>query len=125
MPVDLNDAFARVVAPWTPLIVGELNGQHVKIALLEGSFVWHHHEDADELFLVLEGTLTMRYRDRPDERIGPGQLTIVPRGVAHCPVVDRGAVRVLLMEPVGTVNTGSAGGPRTVVPEVLGRATEG
>lgn len=117
MPVDLSVAFQAVTAPWTPLIVGALNGQHVKVAVLEGAFVWHHHVDADELFYVLEGVLTMRYRDRPDEVVGPGQLTIVPRGVEHCPNALDGPVKVMLFELAGTVNTGTAGGERTVVPE--------
>ena len=119
MPVDLSAAFEAVTAPWTPLIVGALNGQHVKVAVLDGAFVWHHHDASDELFYVLEGSLTMRYRDRPDEVIEPGQLTIVPRGVEHCPEALAGPVKVLLFEPAGTVNTGSAGGERTVVPKHL------
>lgn len=119
MPVDLADAFTRVPAPWTPLVVGTLNGQHVKIAVLDGSFVWHQHPDADELFHVLSGRLTLRFRDRPDQVLGPGQLTIVPRGVEHCPVAEDGPVQVVLFEPIGTRNTGDVGGARTVVPAHL------
>ena len=120
MRIDLDEAFAAVTAPWTPLIVGELNGQHVKVAVLDGTFVWHHHEQADELFYVLDGTLRLRFADRPDLTLGPGQLAIVPRGVEHCPQTVDGPVRVLLFEPAGTVNTGTAGGERTVAPRHLG-----
>ena len=116
MRVDLDAAFGAVSAPWTPLVVGELNGQHVKVAVLDGTFVWHHHEDADELFFVVEGTLRLRLADRPDVTLGPGQLAVVPRGVPHCPETVGGPVKVLLFEPAGTVNTGSAGGDRTVEP---------
>lgn len=108
--------FEQVERPWNPLIVGALNGQHVKVGVLDGRFVWHAHDAADEMFLVLEGRLTMRYRDRPDETVEPGQFTIVPRGVDHLPEAMDGPVKVLLFEPEGTVNTGTAGGERTVVP---------
>ena len=114
--VDLDDAFDAVTAPWNPLIVGALNGQHVKVAVLDGTFVWHQHEHADELFYVLRGTLLLRFEDRPDLTLQPGQLAIVPRGVSHCPQTIGGPVRVLLFEPSGTVNTGTAGGDRTVTP---------
>ena len=116
MRVDLDAAFGAVAAPWTPLVVGELNGQHVKVAVLDGTFVWHDHAHADELFFVVEGTLRLRMADRPDVTLGPGQFSIVPRGVSHCPETVGGPVKVVLFEPAGTVNTGSAGGARTVDP---------
>lgn len=97
---------------WSPRIVGELNGQHVKLAKLEGEFVWHSHADEDELFLVISGQLSMELRDRTIE-LSPGELFIVPRGVEHRPGAE-GTACVLLFEPVGTVNTGEAGDPRTV-----------
>lgn len=116
MVTGLAKCFEQVERPWNPLIVGALNGQHVKVGVLDGRFVWHAHDAADEMFLVLEGRLTMRYRDRPDETVEPGQFTIVPRGVDHLPEAMDGPVKVLLFEPEGTVNTGTAGGERTVVP---------
>ncbi|MEM1417939.1 MAG: cupin domain-containing protein [Myxococcota bacterium] len=104
--VNLAAKLARFDERWSPRIVGELNGQHVKLAKLEGEFVWHRHADADELFLVLEGTLLMRLRDG-DVRLEAGEMLIVPRGVEHQPVAE-GVVHVLLFEPAGTLNTGDA-----------------
>jgi mannose-6-phosphate isomerase-like protein (cupin superfamily) len=112
-PVDLSEKLAQFTAHWSPRIVGELNGQHVKLAKLAGAFVWHHHEREDELFLVLRGTLTMEYRDR-SVQVREGQFVIVPRGVEHRPVVADGEVSVLLFEPAGTLNTGNVESERTV-----------
>lgn len=89
---------------WSPKIVGELNGQHVKLAKLKGEFVWHKHEQEDELFLVIKGTLRMEYRDRT-EVIHEGEFLIVPRGVEHRPVAEE-EVSVMLFEPASTLNTG-------------------
>ena len=97
---------------WSPRIVGDVNDVQVKLAKLEGEFVWHHHEAEDELFLVVTGRLTMRFRDR-DEILGPGELIIVPRGVEHQPVADEGTA-VLLVEPRTTLNTGNVRNERTV-----------
>lgn len=97
---------------WSPRIVGELNDAYVKLVKLKGEFVWHHHENEDELFLVLKGRLQIKLHDR-DLWLGEGELAIIPRGVEHLPVADE-EVHVLLMEPKTTVNTGSAGGDRTV-----------
>jgi mannose-6-phosphate isomerase-like protein (cupin superfamily) len=110
--VNLDEKLARFSDHWHPRIIGELNGQHVKVVKLSGEFVWHHHDDADELFLVLRGDLTIRLRDR-DVRLGPGELFIVPRGVEHQPVAD-GEAHVLLFEPAGTLNTGNVRSERTV-----------
>ena len=97
---------------WSPRIVGMLNGQHVKIAKLKGEFVWHHHQNEDELFLVLKGRLTIKLRDR-DVVLEEGECVIVPRGVEHKPVVED-EVHVLLFEPVGTLNTGNVRNDRTL-----------
>ncbi len=110
--IDLKDKLAAIDDHWQPRIVAELNGQHMKLAKLKGEFVWHHHENEDEAFLVLEGRLTLRFRDR-DLELGPGQCVVVPRGVEHLPVADQ-ECSVLLFEPAGTLNTGTAGGERTV-----------
>lgn len=116
--VNLEDSLARIREPWSPRIVGALNGQHVKLARLRGEFVWHRHEEADELFLVLSGTLRMELRDGAVE-IDPGEFLIVPRGVEHRPVAAE-EVEVLLFEPEGTLNTGDADDPRRVeTPEWL------
>jgi mannose-6-phosphate isomerase-like protein (cupin superfamily) len=110
--VNLAAAFARIDRPWTPRLVAELNGQHVRVAVLRGEFVWHAHEHEDELFHVIEGRLRLRLRDR-DVVLGPGELFVVPRGVEHLPVAEPEA-RVLLFEPASTVNTGDADDPRRV-----------
>lgn len=110
--VNLAEKLTHFTDHWSPRIVGELNGQHVKIAKLKGDFVWHHHEDADELFLVLEGRLVIQLRDR-DITLEPGEFFIVPKGVEHRPVADA-EVHVLLFEPAGTVNTGNVTNEHTV-----------
>lgn len=110
--IDLQEKLAQLDRPWTPKIIAELNGQEVKVAWLEGAFVWHQHEEEDELFLVLDGRLRMELRDRSVE-LGPGQIFVVPRGVEHRPVAEEGA-RVLLFEPAGTRNTGELRNERTV-----------
>src|SRR5262249_53278035 len=97
---------------WTPHVVGELNGQHVKLVKLRGEFVWHHHDHEDELFLVLAGRLTMRLRDR-EIVVDPGEFVIVPRGIEHQPAAET-ETHLLLLEPAGTVNTGNVRNERTV-----------
>lgn len=112
-PVRLADAFASFSDTWSPRVAAELNGQHVKLAKLEGPFDWHQHPDADELFLVFEGRLTLRLRDR-EVHLGPGELFVVPAGVEHQPVVPEGVASVVLFEPAGTRNTGDRVTARTV-----------
>ena len=110
--VNLEQKLSRITAHWDPKIVGELNGQHVKLVKFRGPFVWHRHEAEDELFLVLHGAFEMEYRERT-VTVRAGEFVIVPRGVEHRPVAAE-EVHVLLFEPAGTLNTGDAGGPRTV-----------
>lgn len=110
--IDLSEKLSRFDERWSPRIVAELNGQHVKLVKLEGEFVWHSHADEDELFLVLKGKLTIELRDGA-VALGPGQMVVVPRGVEHRPVAD-GEVHVLLFEPAGTLNTGDVRNERTV-----------
>ena len=102
--VDLAGALARFDEPFSPRIVARYNGNKVLLAKAKGEFVWHSHSDTDDLFLVLEGRLTIQLRDR-DVELGPGELYVVPRGVEHCPRSDKGA-SVLVIEPEGTPNTG-------------------
>lgn len=103
--VILGEAFSRIEGHWKPRIAGELNGQHVKLAKFLGEFVWHHHDDADEFFLVVEGRLRMEFRDR-QVWLEQGEFLIVPRGLEHRPVAEQEA-HVLLFEPAGTLNTGN------------------
>ena len=122
--ISLTSSLALVDRPWTPAIVAELNGQHVKLARFEGEFVWHRHEREDELFLVLAGRMRLEVREPATDgapavrvvELGPGEMAVVPRGVEHRPAALPTA-SVLLFEPAGTVNTGDAGGERTVEPE--------
>ena len=112
--VNLAEKFALFSGHFQQKLVGELNGQHVKLVKFQGPFIWHHHEAEDELFLVVQGRFRMEFRDR-DVWVEPGEFLIVPHGVEHRPVADE-EVQILLFEPASTVNTGSAGGERTVAP---------
>ncbi|MDX2262896.1 MAG: cupin domain-containing protein [Gemmatimonadales bacterium] len=103
--VTLADKFALVTEHWRPKLVGELNGQEVKIVKFKGAFVWHQHETEDELFFGVRGRFRVEYRDRVVE-IGPGEFVIVPRGVEHRTVADEEA-EVLIFEPAATRNTGN------------------
>lgn len=97
---------------WSPRIVARVNDQYVKVARLQGEFVWHAHADEDELFLVLEGELRIDYRDRPAVRLTPGTLHVVPRGVQHCPVAAQECL-IALVETVTTRHTGDVQTDRT------------
>lgn len=135
--INLTEKLSRFSAHWSPKVIAELNGQHVKLVKFRGEFVWHHHEHEDELFLVVRGRFRMEFR-KPVRRmqrksklslgrrrkdgvqfrdcsveLREGELFVVPRGVEHRPVADK-EVCVLLFEPAATVNTGSAGGAHTV-----------
>jgi mannose-6-phosphate isomerase-like protein (cupin superfamily) len=110
--VNLAEKFNLFHESWQPRIAGELNDSYVKLARLHGEFVWHHHEDEDELFLVVQGRLTMRLRDG-DMILEPGEFVIIPRGVEHLPVAEE-EVQVLLLEPKSTKNTGNIDNERTV-----------
>jgi mannose-6-phosphate isomerase-like protein (cupin superfamily) len=113
--INLQDKFSKFDDYWHPRIIGELNDSHVKAVKLHGEFVWHHHDSEDELFLVVEGALTMRLRDG-DVQINPGEFLIVPRGVEHCPVATQ-PVKLILLEPKSTSNTGNVQNERTVESE--------
>jgi mannose-6-phosphate isomerase-like protein (cupin superfamily) len=116
--VNLAEKFALFHEHWKPKIAGELNGQHVKLVKFAGAFEWHHHENEDELFLVIDGWFTMEFRDR-QVRLAEGEFIIVPRGAEHRPVAEE-EVHVLLFEPAGTLNTGNVRSERTVeAPERL------
>ena len=110
--VNLREKLSLFSEHWSPRIVGELNGQQVKLAKLQGPFTWHHHENEDELFLVVKGRFRMELRDRNID-LEEGEFFIVPRGVEHRPVADEEA-HVLLFEPATTLNTGNVRNERTV-----------
>jgi mannose-6-phosphate isomerase-like protein (cupin superfamily) len=109
--VNFEERFSRFSDRWSPKVIARLNDYEVKLVRIQGEFVWHTHTDTDELFLVLDGDLTIRLRDG-DVALGAGELFVVPRGVAHCPRAES-EVRALLLEPRGIVNTGDAGGGLT------------
>ena len=110
--VNLTEKLARIREQWQPKIVGELNGQQVKLVKFEGPFLWHHHDAEDELFYVVRGRFRMEFRDRA-LWVEQGEFIIVPRGVEHRPVADTEA-DVMLFEPATTVNTGNVRNERTV-----------
>ena len=105
-PIDLERALSMFDEHWSPRIIAELNGQHVKLTKLLGEYIWHAHPDEDELFMVLSGSFTMEFRDHSVE-LGEGQVLVVPRGAEHRPVAESECA-VMLFEPVGTVSTGDA-----------------
>ncbi|MBI4417654.1 MAG: cupin domain-containing protein [Ignavibacteriales bacterium] len=111
-PINLSQKLSLFSDHWSPKIVGELNDSYVKLVKLKGEFIWHHHENEDELFLVLHGTLLMKFRDR-DVTVRKGEFIIVPRGVEHMPVA-REEVHIILLEPKTTLNTGDVRSERTV-----------
>ena len=111
-PIDLADKFSLFDQFWSPRIVGAVNDSYVKVVKVNGEFVWHSHEHEDELFLVLKGRLTVRFRDG-DVQLDEGQMVIVERGVEHQPVAESEA-HVLIVEPKATLNTGDVVDERTV-----------
>ncbi|MEX2597948.1 MAG: cupin domain-containing protein [Salibacteraceae bacterium] len=104
MKVNLAEKLAKISTHWDPHVAAELNGQCVKLAKLHGAFIWHKHDDEDELFLVVKGSLRMAFRDR-EEVINEGEFIVVPKGVEHKPIADK-EVEVMLFEPKETLNTG-------------------
>jgi mannose-6-phosphate isomerase-like protein (cupin superfamily) len=108
---NLDAVFARIPEPWQPHLLASVNDQDVKVARLRGEFVWHAHPDSDELFLVIDGRLTIQLRDG-DAELGPNDMFVVPAGVEHCPRADEEAL-VVMVERTGTVNTGDRPGERT------------
>jgi mannose-6-phosphate isomerase-like protein (cupin superfamily) len=110
--VNLAEKLAHFTDPWKPKIVGELNGQQVKLVKFLGPFVWHHHDAEDELFLVVKGRFRMEFRDR-HIWLEEGEFLVVPRGVEHRPVAEEEA-HVLLFEPASTLNTGNVRNERTL-----------
>jgi mannose-6-phosphate isomerase-like protein (cupin superfamily) len=115
--VNLAEKLAQVSKHWHPTIVGEVNQDYIKVVKFIGEFVWHHHENEDEMFLVVKGTMRMKFRDR-DVLVRPGEFIIVPKGVEHMPVAEQ-EVHVVLIEPKSTLNTGNVRNERTL--EALAR----
>jgi mannose-6-phosphate isomerase-like protein (cupin superfamily) len=123
--IDIQERLSRFTDQWAPKRIATVNDYDVRIAKVEGEFVWHTHADTDEFFLVVDGHLTIRLRaagdtdDVHEVELDPGQIFVVPRGVEHCPTAAR-ETAILMFEPTTTVNTGDAGGERTRDPDDLG-----
>jgi len=110
--VNIARKFSQFDEHWSPKILGEINDSYVKAVRFQGEFVWHHHDNEDEMFLVVEGRMRMKFRDH-EEVVRPGEFIIVPRGVEHLPVADE-ETQVLLFEPKSTLNTGNVTNERTL-----------
>lgn len=110
--INLAEKFGRFADQWSPKVVADLNDSHVKLAKVQGEFVWHHHADEDELFMVIRGELTIELRDG-QVTLGPGELAVIPKGVEHRPVAHE-EVHLMLIEPKGIRHTGDVMTERTV-----------
>jgi mannose-6-phosphate isomerase-like protein (cupin superfamily) len=110
--VNLTNKFSLISEHWNPKIIAQLNDYHLKIAKIEGDFVWHSHPETDEMFLVVDGELTIYLRDGR-LNLKPGELCVIPKGVEHKPAA-KGECQILMVEPAGTLNTGDAGGELTI-----------
>ena len=103
--INLEDKFERFADHWAPRIVARYNNNEVRLVKVEGEFIWHSHDDTDELFLILDGVLEMEFRDRT-EQLGPGEMIVVPCGIEHRPCARQGEVKLLLIDPCDLPNTG-------------------
>ncbi|MBC8299274.1 MAG: cupin domain-containing protein [Pelagibacterales bacterium] len=113
-PINIMDKFSLFNEEWTPKIIGELNDQYVKLCKLKDDFVWHSHENEDELFMVFKGTLLMEFRDGRTVKIKQGEILIVPKGVEHRPHTNGDIVFNLLFEPKSTLHTGNVENELTI-----------
>ncbi|MBB6095367.1 mannose-6-phosphate isomerase-like protein (cupin superfamily) [Povalibacter uvarum] len=114
--INLADKFSRFNEHWSPRVIAEMNDYQFKLVKVQGEFVWHRHDDTDEVFIVIDGELTLRFRDG-EVLLRPGEMYVVPKGVEHQPVAER-ECRMMLVEPRGVVNTGDAGGGLTAKNDV-------
>lgn len=110
--INIADKFSKFSEHWSPKIIAELNDQHIKIAKVEGDFIWHKHDNEDELFLVIKGTLHMKLRDG-ENTIEEGEMIVIPKGVEHLPYANE-ETWILMMEPTTTLNTGNIVNEKTV-----------
>jgi len=112
-PINLNKKFTTFSDYWSPKIIAQMNNYHFKLVKMKGDFVWHGHGDTDEVFIVLDGEMSIEFRDGKVD-LKAGEMFVVPKGVEHKPLAER-ECRIMLVEPAGTVNTGSTGGEMTAV----------
>jgi len=116
LPINLQKKFALFADHWSPKIIARMNDYHLKLVKVQGEFPWHSHIDTDEVFIVIEGSLDIRFRDG-QVTLHAGELFVVPKGIGHSPVVAS-ECKLMLIEPAGTVNTGDAGGKLTAKDDV-------
>ncbi|HEX6746663.1 MAG TPA: cupin domain-containing protein [Longimicrobium sp.] len=109
---NITAEYGRIGEHWSPRVIAAANGQFIKLAKVQGEFVWHDHAAEDEVFIVFRGRLTLKFRDRPDAVLGEGDLYVVPKGVEHCPVAEE-ETWVMLVEPAQTTHTGDVESPMT------------
>lgn len=115
-PINIDEKFSKFTDQWSPRVIAEMNDYQFKLARIEGEFVWHSHPETDETFIVIEGRMTIEFRDGAVE-LGAGEMYVVPKGVEHRPVA-REECRIMIIEPRGVVNTGDAGGDYTAPNDV-------
>ena len=110
--VNFAHKFSLISEQWNPKIIAQLNDYHLKIAKIQGEFIWHGHPETDEVFIVIDGELTIHLRDGK-LHLAPGEMCVIPSGVEHKPAAEE-QCQILMVEPAGTLNTGDAGGNRTI-----------
>ena len=115
-PIRFEEKFTRFHDHWAPRVIAEMNDYQFKLVRIQGEFVWHRHDDTDEVFIVIDGRMRIAFRDGHVD-LGPGEMFVVPKGVEHCPSAE-GECRLMLIEPRGVVNTGGAGGTLTAENDV-------
>ena len=114
--INLQKKLGLFAEKWQPKVIAEMNDYQFKVAKVQGDFIWHDHQDTDEMFLVIDGTLRIDFRDGA-VTLGPGEMFVVPKGVEHKPYAEN-EVHLMLIEPRGVLNTGHAGGERTATNDV-------
>ncbi len=109
--INFQEKFTKITEQWTPRVIAEMNNNQFKIARIQGEFIWHKHEETDEVFIIIEGTMQLEFRDGT-VLLEEGEMYVVPKGVEHKPV-SQNECKILMIEPKGTTNTGNVGGDRT------------
>ena len=115
-PINFKEKLSKFTDQWSPKNIAQMNNYHFKLVKLQGDFVWHAHDDTDEVFIVLEGEMSIEFREGKVD-LKAGEMVVVPKDVEHKPIAEK-ECRIMLVEPAGTVNTGNAGGERTAKNDV-------
>ena len=114
--INLKDKLSKFSKHWSPRIIAEMNNYQFKVAKIKGEFIWHDHKDTDETFIVIEGNMTIKFRDS-EVKLSEGEMYVVPKGIEHKPSADN-ECKILVIEPQGVINTGDAGGELTIDKEM-------